>query len=98
MCVCVRSCARVCVRDIGWGVSGKMVLQIQTLRNPMPGGTWVAQSVECLTLDFGSGHDLMVVRSSPTSGSILTAWSLLGILSLSLSLSLPLLCSLCLSK
>ena len=28
-------------------------------------GAWVAQSVKCLTLDFGSGHDLMVVRSSP---------------------------------
>ena len=25
-----------------------------------PGGTWVAQSVEHLTLDFGSGHDLTV--------------------------------------
>ena len=23
-------------------------------------GAWVAQSVECLTLDFSSGHDLMV--------------------------------------
>ena len=25
------------------------------------GGTWVAESVDCLTLDFGSGHDLRVV-------------------------------------
>ena len=52
--------------------------------------SWVAQSVKHQTLDFGSGHDLRVVRSSPTSGSVLTAWSLLGILSLpppSLSLS-----------
>ena len=23
-----------------------------------PRGTWMAQSVKCLTLDFGSGHDL----------------------------------------
>ena len=23
-------------------------------------GTWVAQSVKCTTLGFGSGHDLMV--------------------------------------
>ena len=29
--------------------------------------TWVAQSVECPTLDFGSGHDLRVVGSSPMS-------------------------------
>ena len=31
----------------------------------------MAQSVEYLTLDFGSGHDLRVVRSSPASGSAL---------------------------
>jgi len=30
-------------------------------------GTWVPQ----LALDFGSGHDLRVVRSSTTSGSML---------------------------
>ena len=29
-------------------------------------GTWVAQSVEHLTLDFSSGHDPRVVRLSPT--------------------------------
>ncbi|XP_064427151.1 cell growth regulator with RING finger domain protein 1 isoform X2 [Mirounga angustirostris] len=28
-------------------------------------GTWVAQLVKCSTLDFGSGHHLRVVRSSP---------------------------------
>ena len=27
-------------------------------------GAWVAQSVKSLTLDLGSGHDLMVLRSS----------------------------------
>ena len=32
-------------------------------------GTWVAQSVGRLTLDFGSGHDLTVVGSSPVSAS-----------------------------
>ena len=49
------------------------------------------------TLDFGSGHDLMVVRSSPMLGSVLnvestcpflsgpSAPALLGSLSLSLS-------------
>ena len=31
---------------------------------------WVAQSVECLTLDFCSGHDLRVVGLSPTSSSM----------------------------
>ena len=45
----------------------------------------MAQSVERPTLDFGLGHDLMVVRSSLASSTILTVWSLLGILSLSLS-------------
>ena len=28
-----------------------------------------AQSVKCPTLDFGSGHDLRVVRFTPMSGS-----------------------------
>ena len=31
----------------------------------------MAQSVKCLILDFGSGHDFRVVRSSPMSGSAL---------------------------
>ena len=35
------------------------------------GGASVAQLVKRLTLDFGSGHDLRVVRLSPTSGSAL---------------------------
>ena len=61
------------------------------------GGTWVAQSVKCPALDFGSGHDLCFVRSSPTSGFVLTVGSLLGVLSLPLSLPPPLLV-LCLSK
>ena len=60
----------------------------------------MAQSVKRLTLDFGSGHDPRVVRLSSGlspklgsqlspasgSGSTLTVHSLLGILSLSLSL------------
>ena len=48
--------------------------------------TLVAQSVEDLTLDFGSGHDLRVVGSSSTLGTALNtepAWD-------SLSLPLPL--------
>ena len=62
---------------------------------------WGAQSLKCLTLDLGSGHDLAVHGVEPTSGSALTAWNLLGILltcpicpsparTLSLSLSLSL--------
>ena len=31
----------------------------------------MAQSIELPTLDFSSGHDLGVVRLSPTSGSML---------------------------
>ena len=39
------------------------------------GGTWVAQSVEYLTLVFGSGHDLRVVRSGPILGPRLSVES-----------------------
>ena len=46
----------------------------------------VAQSVKGESLDTVSGHDLTVMRSSPEWGSALTVWSLLGILSLPLSL------------
>ena len=55
-----------------------------------------AQSVKPPTLDFSSGHDLTIVGWSPTLGPALTVWSLLGILSLPLSLPLP--SSLSLSK
>jgi len=50
------------------------------------GGTWVAQSARCLTLDFCSGYHLRVVGLSSELGSELSsklAWD-------SLSLSLPL--------
>ena len=60
-------------------------------------GVPVAQSVKPSILDFGSGHDLTVVRLSPTSGSMLggePAWDSLSLsLSLSFSPSLPLPCS-----
>ena len=44
-------------------------------------GAWVAQSVKCPTLDFGSGHDLTVMGSSPMSGSVLAvpAWDFLSL-------------------
>ena len=51
-------------------------------------GTWVAQVVKRRTLDFSSGHDLTVRGIEPTLGSVLTAWRLLGLLSLSLSLKI----------
>ena len=38
-------------------------------------GTWVAQLVEHLTLGFGSGHDLRVMRLSPTVDSMLSGES-----------------------
>ena len=49
----------------------------------------MAQSVRHLTLDFSSGHDLTVCEFTPLIGLLLTARSLLGILSLPLSLSAP---------
>ena len=58
-------------------------------KKPWAGGAWVAQMVGHLTLDFSSGHDLMVLGSSPMWGSVLTVWSLLGILSPFLSLFAP---------
>ena len=53
-----------------------------------PWSAWVARSVKFPTRDSGSGHDLMVHEMEPHIGicSALTARSLLGILSLPLSL------------
>ena len=51
-------------------------------------GAWMAQSIEHLTLDFSSGHDLTVMGWSLPLGSVLNmkpAWD-----SLSPFLSLPL--------
>ena len=58
-----------------------------SLRSTFGGGsTWVAPSLECLTLDFGSGHHPRVMGLSPTSDSML---SLLKVLSLPLSAHPP---------
>ena len=54
-------------------------------------GPWVAQAVKGLTLDFSSGHDLRVLRSSPVT-ALRWAWSLLKILALPLPLHTPTLC------
>ena len=52
--------------------------------------TWVSQSVKCLTLDFGSGHDLAVGEFKPCVGLCADSKSLLEILSLPLSAHPPL--------
>ena len=62
----------------------------------------MAQSLEQLNLDFGSGHDLKVPGFKSTWGSVLTVQSLEPAsdsvcLSPSLSLPLPCLCSVSLS-
>ena len=58
-------------------------------------GSWVAQFIKHLTLDFGSGHDLLGCETQPhirlCADSVEPAWDSL---SLPLSLSLPNLCSL----
>ena len=51
-------------------------------------GTWVVQSIK-LTLDFNSGLDPQFVSLSSALGSALSVWSLLGILSPSLSAPSP---------
>ena len=61
-------------------------------------GTRVAQLVEQPTLDFTSGHDLTVMRSSPTSGSVLSVEPACDSLSPSLSAPPPLLLCLSLSQ
>ena len=59
-------------------------------------GGWVAHSVECLTLDFSTGHNPRVVGLSPELGSTLSVERVQNSLSLCpfspllLSLALPL--------
>jgi len=48
------------------------------LRKLLRKGTGVAQSVKHPTLDFASGHDLSVVKSSLTVGPVLPAWDSLS--------------------
>ena len=55
-------------------------------------GAWVAPLVKCLTLDFGSGHDLMVPEFKPDMGLCTDSVEpALDSLFLPLSLPLPLL-------
>ena len=59
------------VLTFGWG-SEESILYELNLMLKGSGGAWVAQSVECLTLDFGSGHDPRIQGSSPKSGPALS--------------------------
>ena len=46
-------------------------IQIRLIKEPDNlRGTWMAQLVKHLTLDFGSGHNFWVVRSNAMSGSM----------------------------
>lgn len=45
------------------------------LKASFPRGTWVVRSVKHPVLGFGSGLNLLVVGSSPDSGSVLIAES-----------------------
>ena len=51
-------------------------------------GTWVAQSVKHQTLDFGSGHDLMVHEMEPHLGLCADSMEL-ALDSLSPAISVP---------
>ena len=61
------------------GTSGRKTLQCQDKypgkfypQDEDPGrGSWVAGSISEASLDFSLGHDLSVVRPSPTLGSTL---------------------------
>ena len=51
---------------------GMLKLSDCAFKTTMIRGMWVAQWVKHLTLDFGSGHDLRIMRLSPTLGSMLS--------------------------
>ena len=62
-----------------------MLPHLSDLKNHQ--GTWMAQSVEHLTLDFSSVHDTRLVGPRPTSGSSLSV-GILNLVGFPLSLSL----------
>ena len=49
----------------GRGGERVSLINTQLLKMQQPWGAWVAQSVKRPTLDFGSGHDLMVCEIEP---------------------------------
>ena len=49
------------------------IMKIKDIKNIMCiWGAWVAQSAKCSTTDFGSGHELTFVGSSPVSSKIIS--------------------------
>lgn len=60
----------VAFKNCGRGRGGELEEQWWSKVECLRGG-WAAQPVEHPTLDFSSGHDLMVGGSSPASGSTL---------------------------
>ena len=84
---CVWSISKTLAGDSGPGT------EECSIKNVWMRGAWVAQSVGCLTLDFGSGHDLTVCAFE---SHISLCTQCLGFF-LSLSLSAPPVLSLSLS-
>ena len=76
-------CVRAVLRDTVWGAWFWPFIgfDIMVWNRKIRWGAWVAQLLECPTLDFSSGHDLPVEGSSSAMGSML-AWSLLKTVSL----------------
>ena len=62
---------------------------VSLILNPTSGGAWVAQSLKRLPRGFSSGHDLTISEIESHAVSLLTVWSLLGIIALPCSLPLP---------
>ena len=58
-----------------WGFLCFLIFSVLILNMINIWGAWVAQAVKCLTLGFGSDHDIRVVRSSPALDSVLSAGS-----------------------
>ena len=48
-----------------WSGYSSLGIPLRVVRNAESGGIWGAQSVKHLTLDFRSGHDLMVPEFKP---------------------------------
>ena len=59
-----------------WKKKERKLQNILFITKDIPGGTWVAQSVEHLTLECGSGHDPMVGRGTgPRLGLRAVCWT-----------------------
>ena len=70
-------------RQLNWGLLLEKdrwthwAMRLQGLKAAESWGAWVTQSVKCLTLNFGSGHDLAVCEIEPRdSGGVCLGFSL----------------------